>query len=744
MKKYIYLPALIIMTMLQPQMEAMAQPGICPPADDIISVLVTNASCHGNDDGSIILDLKGVKPFTTSIRFGCGLTDMKSSSAVVGTSSYSFTGLIAGEYSIEVQDGKGCRYSLCKTVEEPAVLSVDRIFSPLVCAGATTDVTISGKGGIPPYTLYDENNEPIITFNQQYTFSKVEAGMRSWTLVDASGCAGIDAGFEIKESSLEIEILSTTHIGCFGNNSGEIMAGGKGGTGIYLVAINDQPAQPQGAFTGLTAGSYTLTVFDEMGCKASTGVTLTEAPALEVQLSATPLSCEGVNDGSITGKVSGGTAPYKVCLYYECSIDQHPVEAPMDKSQGMIYWGLRAGNYMVKVTDSNGCEFIQCIEVDINRIALDYTITPACESIVSLVSFINPGFSGIDEPTSGWSSGSEEANTGVSSLSLMGGKARLTAYSNFEQKTPGTIVHRGTRGIGVLGGGTPDEISRAQGMTVEFALPVHLTGFEVRSLFIEGLPERPEQGKAVLMLGETIIGEYDLVAHQQSGSVGQMITIPGEPLLIDRLDLFVPEEYRSYSEFALAKITIADIKPMVDITLNPSYPGISRFEFLWENNNTSTLADAVPGDYYVMVSAIDGFGDALCNAEFEVPAYAACPNPSVMAKSIEYLSEQEGTDFIDEPLSIFYGMSAMAELKTYPNPFTTESTIEFSVANNTMVTVEIFNLLGKKVGTLYEGMAYGGRIEKVGFQSGSLPEGIYTCKLTADEKIFTSRMILVR
>jgi hypothetical protein len=744
MKMSLYLPALIIMVMALPLIESKAQPVVCPPSEEVIVYSVTDATCHGNDDGSIVLNLKGAKPFTVRLSYGCGQPETKSSSAQPGTSVYSFTGLIAGDYSIEVQDGNGCIYTRCVKVDEPAALSAGMIFSPVVCIGETTEVIISGKGGTPPYTLLDENKEPIITFNQQYTLLQIEAGKHLWTLADASTCAGIDASIEIKESSLQAEILAITDVSCFGNNTGEIIAGGKEGTGTYWFSLNAQPAQLHNVFTGLTAGNYTITVTDEMGCHATTVASINEAPVLDVQLLATLLSCEEVNDGSINGKISGGKAPYKVFLYYECSLEQQPLEAPLDKSQGMMYWGLRAGNYMVKVTDSNGCESIQCIEVGINRIVLDYSILPACESTLSLVSFINPGLSGIDGITSGWSSGSAEVNTGLSSLSILGGKAKLMAYDNYEQKSPGTIVHRGTRGIGVLGGGTPDEISRAQGLSVEFAQPVHLTGFEVRSLFIEGLPQIPEQGKALLMLGEILVAEYDLVARQFSGSVGQLITIPGEPLLVDRLDLYVPAEYRSYSEFALAKITFADIKPMVDINLNPSYPGVSKFEYLWENNSSASLTNAVPGNYYVMITAIDGFGDAVCSAEFEIPAMAACPNPSVMAKSIEFMSELEETEMYDEPLSSFKDMANLAALKTYPNPFTAEATIEFSVEQNLMVSIEIFNLLGKKVATLYEGLVVAGNTERVPFRSGSLPEGIYTCKLTAGGKAATTRMILTR
>lgn len=52
-----------------------------------------------------------------------------------------------------------------------------------------------------------------------------------------------------------------------------------------------------------------------------------------------------------------------------------------------------------------------------------------------------------------------------------------------------------------------------------------------------------------------------------------------------------------------------------------------------------------------------------------------------------------GNDFASE---------AISEFKNFPNPFSDETTIEFFSKNDEKVTVEIFDLLGKKVNTILD------------------------------------------
>jgi hypothetical protein len=64
--------------------------------------------------------------------------------------------------------------------------------------------------------------------------------------------------------------------------------------------------------TGLSAGTYTLTVTDEYGCTATASTELTDPPALTASASGTDLNCTGSNDGTATATVSGGNLNCRV------------------------------------------------------------------------------------------------------------------------------------------------------------------------------------------------------------------------------------------------------------------------------------------------------------------------------------------------------------------------------------------------------------------------------------------------
>jgi len=84
------------------------------------------------------------------------------------------------------------------------------------------------------------------------------------------------------------------------------------------------------------------------------------------------------------------------------------------------------------------------------------------------------------------------------------------------------------------------------------------------------------------------------------------------------------------------------------------------------------------------------------------------------------------------------------ELKqNYPNPFNPSTTIEYSVPQKSYINLSVYNLLGKKVATLVDGVRDKG-IYRYQFDASNLPAGVYFYKLETDKVVLTKKMILIK
>ncbi|RPH91987.1 MAG: T9SS C-terminal target domain-containing protein, partial [Calditrichaeota bacterium] len=82
--------------------------------------------------------------------------------------------------------------------------------------------------------------------------------------------------------------------------------------------------------------------------------------------------------------------------------------------------------------------------------------------------------------------------------------------------------------------------------------------------------------------------------------------------------------------------------------------------------------------------------------------------------------------------------------QNYPNPFNPTTQITYSLPRTSEVKLQVFDMLGRDVATLVDGVQLQGE-HTVSFQAGDLPSGIYFCKLQSGNQ-FTDmkKMMLVR
>ncbi|ALM48999.1 hypothetical protein AMR72_08920 [Flavobacterium psychrophilum] len=122
-----------------------------------------------------------------------------------------------------------------------------------------------------------------------------------------------------------------------------------GVTGNVMYSINGTDYFNSNIFTnvGLTAGTYTAYVKHDNGCVQTTTFTIDAHTPIDATAAVTEnVLCFGAATGEITVTAAGGTTP----LQY--AISPAYVYGPSN-----VFTGLAAGEYIVRVKDSIGCEF---------------------------------------------------------------------------------------------------------------------------------------------------------------------------------------------------------------------------------------------------------------------------------------------------------------------------------------------------------------------------------------------------
>lgn len=292
-----------------------------PTALVLNSSVNTNISCNGQTDGSLCASASGGTPAYSYLW----------SNAAVGAC---ITGLAAGTYSVTVVDANGCTATSSNSLSEPTAISVSITVDSNESCGAGGDggLTASASGGSGPYSYAWSNTDTTASI------TSLSAGTYTVTVTDNNACTTTASNTVSGGGSISVS-LAATNVSCNGNSDGALSATPSGGTGAYTYAWSNSATTA--SISGLTAGSYTVTVSDAIGCSIVSSSSVTEPSAIVVSTTSTNVACNGGNDGTASATVSGGTAAYSF-LWSSGSL-------------GATATGLSANTYTVTVTDANGC-----------------------------------------------------------------------------------------------------------------------------------------------------------------------------------------------------------------------------------------------------------------------------------------------------------------------------------------------------------------------------------------------------
>ena len=102
---------------------------------------------------------------------------------------------------------------------------------------------------------------------------------------------------------------------------------------------------------------------------------------------------------------------------------------------------------------------------------------------------------------------------------------------------------------------------------------------------------------------------------------------------------------------------------------------------------------------------------------------------------------------VDGPIRIGPDPSEIPQLielnQNYPNPFNAGTIINYRLPRSSFVTLEVFDLLGRRVATLADGFREAGSYD-VPFDAAGLSSGVYVYRLTTTGGVFSRKMVLIK
>lgn len=145
---------------------------------------------------------------------------------------------------------------------------------------------------------------------------------------------------------------AVTQVSCANGNDGAIAITVSGGEAPYYLSWSTGlEGVDKTSITDLEAGIYSVAVTDAAGCMLSFDYEITQPAVLKAEVDVLDVSCHGLTDGEATAVITGGTAPY--ILEWN---DKPP-------QTDFTLTGQPAGNYSLRVLDSNDCEFVVAYEI---------------------------------------------------------------------------------------------------------------------------------------------------------------------------------------------------------------------------------------------------------------------------------------------------------------------------------------------------------------------------------------------
>jgi hypothetical protein len=329
--------------------------------------------------GSTTVGNTGMALSSTIIPAGCLSLGSATINATGGISPYTYlwapmgqttataTGLSQGSYTVNVTDNAGC--SLYDTVlisNSSTAISLSIATVPsYTCPYSLGSATVTVYTGKAPFTYSWSNGQT------SSHATGLSAGTNSVTVQDSNGCSAMD--------TTVITNIATTMSVTVGWTYAVTCPAIPGTAEVYVITgtapftyLWSPGGQTTDSISGLSGGSYTVTVHDANGCSITA---VDSVPVISSVITggayASPYICPAV-EGTAYANITNGNPPFTYLW------------TPGGQTTSGIT-GLTAGTYTVQVTDSTGCS--QTFSTSVSSSSVSFYVTGAPLSIIPGDSF---------------------------------------------------------------------------------------------------------------------------------------------------------------------------------------------------------------------------------------------------------------------------------------------------------------------------------------------------------------------
>ncbi|MEJ1221469.1 T9SS type B sorting domain-containing protein [Sediminicola sp. 1XM1-17] len=314
------------------------------PTLSVNATLVKDLDCSASPAADISVAISnGTTPYTYEV-FKDGA--LFQASMAVGATPFTYNTATAGSYEFVIADGSGCTVTsntiIVSSNTPPTAVPV--VTDPRCAGSADGSVNLGVSGGTPPYQIVFNGSAP----STQTVYSGLAAGNYNYTITDSKGCQITGTVTLTDPAPMTTTSSVSQDYTCTSGSATITVTGTAGGTAPYQYSIDGVNFGAATTFSGLMAGTYTITARDAKGCTATSTQTIDPLNApTDLSFAPSAMTCPAIVS-NVTVTVTDGNGPfiYKIVA---------PALKATNNGNNNTFVGLTPGTYTFEVTDAKGC-----------------------------------------------------------------------------------------------------------------------------------------------------------------------------------------------------------------------------------------------------------------------------------------------------------------------------------------------------------------------------------------------------